>query len=463
MRRRYALTLEKAPEAERDRFRAIEAPETYFEIKKGAPGERVSYSVELTEDEYARALRDAGDPRVNLIHVESVVRTPYPSTPQVPGAAIEAYLGASGAGAMDGAGVDVGVCDSGITPWEKSNIFGGRIKAAKSFVGLDPFNDPNGHGSWMVPIAVPPASRLALAQCGNAEGTGPDEVAAGLNWLADEVGVDVACLESQSNGTYLILDDAVASAAAKGILVIAPAGNGGTDFAGEGQNIEGSPAGSPGAYTVTNYDHTTDSKAPSSRYGNFVWAASCGSPNVAVYTPSGGVDALPDGGTSTGVAAATDLVARTMGMGLGPAQTIAALESHARGAGGPAAHEGIGVLQLPVGVEPPSPEWWWFPGDLPYYITRWPVPEGAEARMTATVIDGADATLVPVVSDDHSELLAGNWRRFAPAIDCSQRGFYKTGWRVARSGDVYVGIVVRAQSVEVLQGLVVGLAEVQIR
>lgn len=106
----------------------------------------------------------------------------------------------------------------------------------------------------------------------------------------------------------------------------------------------------------------------------------------------------------------------------------------------------------------------WFPADLSSYITRWPVPAGAEARLTASVLSGAPALLRSVYSADYSAMLAGDYRRFSPSADAYQEGFLKTNWRaVPASGELFVGVVAHVDTDSDLAGLVVGLTEVQIR
>lgn len=105
----------------------------------------------------------------------------------------------------------------------------------------------------------------------------------------------------------------------------------------------------------------------------------------------------------------------------------------------------------------------WFPGDLPDYITRWPVPIGCESRLEANVIRGARAALQPVYHTDLDELLAGNGKRFAQGIDCYQAGFFTSPFKDAPDGDIYIGIKVLKDEEADISDFIVGLAEVQIR
>ena len=106
---------------------------------------------------------------------------------------------------------------------------------------------------------------------------------------------------------------------------------------------------------------------------------------------------------------------------------------------------------------------YWFPGDLPLYITRWPIPGGAEVRLTAAILEGQPATLRAVYSTDYDAMVAGTHTAFTDDLDASARGFYETDWQAA-SGvgeEVYIGIVVDTE--EDITDLIIGLAEVQIR
>ena len=118
--------------------------------------------------------------------------------------------------------------------------------------------------------------------------------------------------------------------------------------------------------------------------------------------------------------------------------------------------------------DPPKPideggNVYWFPADLSTYITRWPVPEGSEARLTAPVLEGARVALQALYHTDYAELLAGNGSRFTRGIDCYHEGFHRSPWRPCPSGEVYVGVTVQMDNEADVLPLIVGQAEVQIR
>lgn len=162
--RRYALTLTKIPREARDEFRRLSRPETYFEIRKGSEGERVAYSVLMTQEEYERACRAAEDPQSNLIIVEEDQGKPRPHA-TVPGGQAVEFLSMIGLGVsgLNGRGVNVGVIDSGLSDTVRDTTFAGRILAAWRYEAdehgelyeapLD--GDPTGHGTNMCSLAVP--------------------------------------------------------------------------------------------------------------------------------------------------------------------------------------------------------------------------------------------------------------------------------------------------------------------
>lgn len=124
---------------------------------------------------------------------------------------------------------------------------------------------------------------------------------------------------------------------------------------------------------------------------------------------------------------------------------------------------GNGPAAPPDDVEVAEAETYWFPADLETYITKWNVPAGARARMTATVIDPAPALIKPVFATSHEDLLAGSYERFCRGLGTDEAGDLHTEWQGARgSGDIYVGIVVDVEAGYTLDDLNVGLCEVQI-
>jgi hypothetical protein len=123
----------------------------------------------------------------------------------------------------------------------------------------------------------------------------------------------------------------------------------------------------------------------------------------------------------------------------------------------------LGLPPEEGGEAPSAPGDYWFPGDLETYITRQSIPEGTQARITATVISGANVTLRAVYSENLSEMLSGTHERFTRGIGVSSERFRASEWRTAPAGDLHIGILAQAEDVADLQDLVIGLAEVQLR
>jgi hypothetical protein len=148
-----------------------------------------------------------------------------------------------------------------------------------------------------------------------------------------------------------------------------------------------------------------------------------------------------------------------------------------------ASHSPEGSLSILEPLEDPGEEWlspgdiaeltawltgdwsgiaYWFPGDLPYYITKWIVPEGSKARLVCTVINGAPVVMKAVYAATREAMLADDYQPFTIGLDTSSEGFFATEWIEAPAGEFYVGIVVEGGSPEDFQDFTVGLADVQI-
>jgi subtilisin family serine protease len=345
--RRYNLTLRKVPRVERDKFRALRRPDTYFEIRPGDVGERVAYSVEMTPEEYEQARRAADDPRSNLIVVEEVSRGQLHSVPDHDNLVYVAAQNLPQLG-LTGRGVTVAVVDTGLGAGLAAKVFAGRVKAAKSFVGADPLTDPGEHGSGMASIAVPAQASIAVAQVWAAGNATDDKLAAGIYWATDEAQADVINISLGSYADAQVTRDAIAHAVSRGVLIFVSAGN-------DGINESNFPADHPGANKITNYDRRTDAKAPSSSYGGSgdsagVFAAANGMA-VDSYDSAGNLDYHEDGETSSACAMATRVAASLLqnpdrGSKRDPDMVRHYLAKTARKTGAGPLYEGNGVLQL---------------------------------------------------------------------------------------------------------------------
>lgn len=106
---------------------------------------------------------------------------------------------------------------------------------------------------------------------------------------------------------------------------------------------------------------------------------------------------------------------------------------------------------------------YFFPANLSSYATLLQIPVGVEARITATVLTGAEGTTLRAVhATDHAAFAAGTYSDLTPAIDVSSEGFKVSEWLVSEEpGEKCVGIV--AQTEGDVTSLVIGLAEVQLK
>ena len=105
---------------------------------------------------------------------------------------------------------------------------------------------------------------------------------------------------------------------------------------------------------------------------------------------------------------------------------------------------------------------YWFPGDLPHYITRWVIPPRTKTRLVCTILEAAPVVIRAVCGTSHATLVGGTHQPFGIGMDLASEGFFSTEWTDAPSGELYVGLVVEGATPEEFSDLAVGLAEVQI-
>ncbi|HEX6142874.1 MAG TPA: S8 family serine peptidase, partial [Geminicoccaceae bacterium] len=175
---------------------------------------------------------------------------------------------ASGGSGVDGSGVGICVVDTGV--FADQEQLDGKDITFVDFVGtsLEPYDD-QGHGTHVASIAagdgtapdggdqagaalyrgVAPGASLYAAKVLDANGQGTtDDVIAGVEWCADQLGVRVINLSlgevGSSDGTDL-LSQAVDAAVGEGVVVVVAAGN-----SGAGPYTISSPAAARLAITV---------------------------------------------------------------------------------------------------------------------------------------------------------------------------------------------------------------------
>lgn len=349
--KRYMLTLMKVPYEARDEFRRLSRPGTYMEVKRGREGQRVTYAVEMTGEEYERALRVKADPTSNLIDIEpeQILRPD-----SVPGAEALEFMSASNlAGSLDGRGVAVVVIDSGIGAALASGVFSGRIKDSRSWASvryedgssrlLDPLEDRYGHGSQMASVAVPRRSRIVVGRVLDDDGSGTQiEAAAALNWAVDEVGVGIASISLGFDDPSTGMRDAVSNAHAKNTLVFCSAGN-------DGIVKKQYPSGYPESLTITNYDCRSGEIASSSTYGVDVFVGAPGS-GIRELEYTGEEIFDDDGGTSSATAHAAHVGASLMTQGRSAGNVRSYMARTARRTDSPRL-QGNGIIQAAAAAQ----------------------------------------------------------------------------------------------------------------
>lgn len=168
----------------------------------------------------------------------------------------------------DGTGVVVAVLDTGVyTPHEQ---FEGRLQLPSLDV-IDDDTDPSeegpglawGHGTHVAGIvaAMAPAARILPVRVLDENGRGNTFLLAyAIEWVAQQPGVQVINLSLGTEFDSKILRDVIESVVEQGILVVAAAGNNGTD------QVQ-YPAGYPGVVGVTAVDGDLH-KATFANYGS---------------------------------------------------------------------------------------------------------------------------------------------------------------------------------------------------
>lgn len=291
----YIISNTALPPEQRGRFRALRNAETYRNLKTAEPdiGERGVYTVELTPAEVRDLQRDRPS---NLRHLEKVlpgskphVDASVPSDADLRGAKADKLY----EWGFTGRGIDVGIIDTGLGSGVAGKF---NIKAIRGERGLTPYY--GSHGSRVASVAVPRASRLVFARAINEPGDNnfneADELSA-LYWMVDTVGVHVINMSYGGAAESQTYRDALANATAKGVLLVASAGN-------ESTSTPQYPGNYDGVISVGALDKERGwARASFSNYGSWVdmWANGV---KVAGYDASGNLT------TSDGTSHAAPLV-----------------------------------------------------------------------------------------------------------------------------------------------------------
>lgn len=316
-------------------------------------------------DRAAMAARLAGDPDVELVEpVVEMQALGWPDDPRYPEQWNLHQIGAAaGWRAGAGRGVTVAVLDTGVSAVE--DLQGIALATGRSFVpGVDSAADDHGHGTHVAGTiaqathngrgvaGVAPGVEIVPYKVLAARGGGSsDQIAAAIDDAAD-AGVDIINM-SLGGPPSAILTRAADAAAARGVLVVASAGN-------TGSRGLGSPADGHlvVAVAATGPDGT---KAPYSTHGVGVEIAA---PGGDTRKPGGGIlqDTIaPDGGhayrefqgTSMAAPHVSGALAVLLGMGIAPGAAVDVLFRTAVDVGGDGFDEvyGHGRIDLAAAVD----------------------------------------------------------------------------------------------------------------
>jgi membrane-anchored mycosin MYCP len=234
-----------------------------------------------------------------------------------------------------GKGVTVAVVDSGVSA--EHPTLTGKVQTGRDFVvNNGPGTcDENGHGTLiggiiagsentsagyrfygMAPAATIVPVRVLRDQRRSTEADLSDTIAEAIRWSVDEGRADVINLSLTTPPTPG-LEQAVAYAVSKRVVVVAAAGNEGGQEGGAGQPVY--PAAYPGVIAVAGVNDK-DTHVSSSTSGDFVDVSAPGE-NIAGPSPAGGGYLFTkEGGTSFAAAYVSGVAAliRSYDPGLGP-------------------------------------------------------------------------------------------------------------------------------------------------
>jgi subtilisin family serine protease len=190
-----------------------------------------------------------------------------------------------------GKGIKIGILDTGIASQHPDLRL--AIKKSKDFTrSRSGVNDVQGHGTHVAGtvgarqnstgvVGAAPESDLYIAKVLGDNGSGSDQsVAAGIDWCI-QMGVDIISMSLGSPRPSNIIHAAVKRAHAKGIFIIAAAGNDGPRI-----GTEGYPAKYPEVISVGAIDRRLKVAKFSSR-GNTVDIVAPGDQILSTYPPKG--------------------------------------------------------------------------------------------------------------------------------------------------------------------------------
>ncbi|MEV7773081.1 S8 family serine peptidase [Kitasatospora sp. NPDC086791] len=330
-----------------------------------------------------------------------------------------------------GAGVTVAVLGSGTdaSAGTGSGVLAGRLTFGPRLHGQgDAGRDCVGHGTFLAGLVAgrrtpdsgpagiaPEATVLAVAVTDDAGTTTPDLLAQGIRAAADG-GARVAVVGVPVPAPNQALTDAVEYAAAKGLLLVAPAGS-------DGQSAKGGavfPAGYPGVLAVASIGPGGGPSPGDTGAGPGGTGGTGGTgARVDLAAPGEGLQAAGPGGgyfTASGPSGAAALVAGAAALllsrepGWTPSQVAERLKSTAYRPGSalPDPVVGWGTLDVVAAVTAPPPATG--APAAPAEPVTVPPPPDRTALTRASAVAGASAALVAVVALAAAVVRAGRRR-----------------------------------------------------
>ncbi len=245
-----------------------------------------------------------------------------------------------------GEGVVVGLVDTAVDPADPA--LAGVLLPAAGFP--DRPGAPDGHGTTMARFvhAVAPAARIRPAHLAG----GPAQANAALRWLVDQ-GARVVNISLGGSPGSTAFDEGLRYALAHDVLVVASAGNAGTDAA------VPSPADRPGVLAVSPVDGAGVFRDEVGVRGPRVFLAAPGVSVAAGTEP-------PRSGTSQAAAIVSGVAAlvRARHPSLSGPEVAGLLARTARDAGPPGRDDryGHGIVDPVAALAAPAeraPSWWW--------------------------------------------------------------------------------------------------------
>ncbi|QIO24152.1 S8 family serine peptidase [Haloarcula sp. JP-L23] len=252
-----------------------------------------------------------------------------------------------------GDGADVSILDTGIDsnhPDLQANLGTGKAFVKSRGPYAEAWDDDNGHGTHCAGTAdavndgegvvgVSTAATLHAVKVLDKNGSGSySDVAAGLEWVANQ-GYDVGSL-SLGGPKSSTIKDACQYAYDRGVLLVAAAGNDGSD-------VEGTAPATYSTVMAISATDDTDGFASFSNYGSDIELAA---PGVDVYSTYAGGSYRTLSGTSMACPHVSGAGGQLMAQGYGHTDTRAQLNDTAEDIGLSDSEQGNGLLDVEAAV-----------------------------------------------------------------------------------------------------------------